>query len=112
MAHKRADMVDFTTRGLRQVSRVSAVRLAKAQQRTLAYERQLARRIDGPILAEDYLGSEVPRIRPLHLRPSTAREPSVRVLGFLGGGVFGGMATALMLGAALAEELDWPLDVV
>jgi hypothetical protein len=112
MADMRADLVDFTTRGLRKVSRVSAARLAQAQQRARAYEVRLTQRIDGPVRAADYLAREVPRLRPLELRPSTSREPAVRVLGFLGGGVFGGMATALMLGAALAQELDRPLDVI
>lgn len=112
MAQKRADLINFTNRGLRKVSRVSAVRLAQAQQRALGYERELTRRIEGPVLAKDYLAHEVPRTRPLHLRTDTSRHPAVRVLGFLGGGVFGGMATALMLGAALSEELDLPLDVV
>lgn len=112
MAHTRADLVDFTTRGLRKVSRVSAARLGRAQRQALAYEEQLTRRIDGPVLARDYLARDIPRLRPLELRSSTTRDPAVRVLGFLGGGVFGGMATALMLGAALAEELDRPLDVV
>ena len=105
-------MGDFTARGLRKASRVSAFHLSQVQRRANNFEKRLSRRIDGPRLAREFLGGEYPRIRPMSLSNAVTRSPAVRVLGFLGGGVFGGMSTALMLGAALAEELDLPLEVV
>jgi hypothetical protein len=105
----------WASRRARSASEKTARLIARAEARTLELgARPSADRKGYAMPARDYLDETFPQIRPLDTAEGQLdQRPSVTIFCFLRPqGFFGGVATLLLVGAYLAQQLEFDLRIV